>query len=1724
MKAWTKPLLLVLIAICSLQQTAQAQIYPTAVTPTVLGPCSIYFEDFYAAMNPKLSLLMQLNDLTVPQRDVYLKVRINGPGIVITSLPNTKSLIPITLNAGVPTMLFGADIADVFDFNKLSFSGISRQQLEVNGRLPEGAYTICFTIMDYEQEVQVSAEGCVPVQLALSDPPQIINPSCGSVVTQINPTNFLFNWMLTNSNSLVDMNNVNYQLNLYEITSNTANPQTAIMNNQALMVWQSDLLNTFTYNYGVIDPVLEVGKRYVYTVQAIENYPKTQIKNNGYSAPCWFYFGYPEGGEIELTKPDSSYQFNLSDIGLFEWKRPTNAIPNQLVSYDYKLVRVNSGQTPTEAIQSNTAINSYTINPTGQPVIQYTMSQSALNNLEKMQPYAWKVVGNSGMQTVAESGVYTFIGPPHVDQFYAANFLIQVTNVTAYDSVTHVISGTGKTILKDNATEFPEFSFQDITLESAGNNLWIMVDGLIEDDITLSAYNLSPKTIPSNGFMKFQPDSIFIDPEELRLGGKSTWQLPIITSNNQVPIIRTEYTKMMLANNTFELAYEELIELEDNFNFPLLEPYNFNFLVDYTSTVHVYQGKYEFALKGFVELPPSVTDINNSTVLVPFRNQKQVNYMEESSSSFKPEQIDFLANADFGLRGEQYIIDLTELKSPGDKHADSIWKGVYYQTASLMIPENGEESNQLICDQGLEVLLYNTPTDSNVVFIDNTGLNFTCSIPFSGSDTLKFNTFPSTSTVLHIAIEENYFQHGECVGNIQIPVVDTAYLFAWTVPISSFGFEIGNIDESLINHEFVFNAGGSTEEKVDMKITRAVFKGNNRIEMDLDAQWINFNATLSNLQGFTAWGNGNIGFDIPNGAASLNSQAIAKSGDYDMIIDYVGCGRDRNAYAFGVSAKMNMAENIAGDNGAPVVNAYSMYLNPLLSGTFTGNGDDPNSILSGFNQVGDSSNVSAATVANANNLAGDLDYLADSLGFDPSDTLDLGGDDHNPLITEGTYAQLQRIVEVAEIFIQFMDSAKVDKATDYVTVAKQALNSDLVRGAVNKDPKEFLQDILVDAMDGLIRRVNQPIVNVTQKATTKFRGLVNDNVTNPINNKITTALDKVFDKIEDQVAGSIEDTVVLNLVKTIIHDTKASLSGQITGSVSASIENNVTKKITDFIELAISKQITDYIAGEIRYMGMELINNGVNASIDFNHIIDNADTLFQEIGDTVVHGVKSLSMNNIVNTAESMVDDALTGIDWDQILQDILNSAVSAGMDALITEVLDNVLSNIGQEALGSLLNNVQFDFSNLGDKIQNGDLDEIVKFDPTNITIKTSACEVHGQLKHTKDDPIYGDHWRAQVDVKLLKPEKLKNVGISALFVTGKTTYSAPLPPNFVTPVDSTDPQAVAAQQAALAADLADSSLFSFWFASLAVSGLQVPLSPIPLQLTGIEGFAYHHMQRESPTAFPEPCRRNKLGLGVGFDFIDLPMTGKIVKLHMQLEVIINEGAWAMEMYTQGKIGNKGGASGNFPPIATVTGIMGYYSALKSFKGEIAIVFNTSPLLCAGGTIKFDFDGLNNTWYVSAGTQQDPMFAKLLCKDWLAITAFVEAQNTGFKAGLDLNIDIQAKSPWVDFGIVEVRGTAAFYLHLNALVDLSFEPEFRLNEAYVYLSAGASIGIDWETAANSGHFTVAGISVAGYAHYKAAPEGNLSGGLSGTVTVLNIDCGINLNVNYDLGNQSDNS
>jgi hypothetical protein len=1697
------------IAVSFFNET-KAQIYPVAVNPMQLGPMSIYFDDFYSVIQPKIKVLVTLNDLSVGQHDVYLKVKLTGPDLTIQTIPGQKPNQPTTLFSGIPLDLSGVDLEQFFDFNKLSFSGITRSQLEINSRLQEGAYSLCFTVMDYESNTPLSSETCLPLQLALSDPPQIINPSFGGVVTDINPSNFMINWMLTNSNSLIDIGNVNYQINLYEVTSNTTMPQNAIINNQALLVWQSPLLNQYVYNYGITDPPLEVGKRYVFNVQAIENYPRSQIKNNGFSTPSWFYFGYPEGGTIDIVLPDDNYQFKLTDPGLFRWKKPNNAISNQLLSYDIKIVEVDSNQTKEDAISQNTPFDAYTTEPTINNTVSYVMTNEKLNSMDRMQKYAWQVTGKTGNQTTAQSPIYAYTGPPYLDGFYAANFYVEIVNLVAFDTITGEISGRGRVKINSGPTDFTEFNFSNIFLAQAGNNLWILNTGEIKDEIIFNSYIVPPSTVSTNGPITFQPDSIYLTTNFLKLGGKLFWQLPLITQNSTPSVFESEYTFIDLSSGSYLLATENPVPMGENENVLLLEPYGFELKLEYTSELFIYQSKYGAILDGFIQLPSKVKDVDGSTLLMPFTDQTKLHYMIENGQSPAPERIDFLTDSDFGFRGKNYVIDLFELESPGDFAQDSTWKGVYFNEVNLMIPENGEESGQLSANDELAVLLPNLVGDSITFFVDNTGLNALAKIPFQSSEQLFFNTFPSTNTTLNIEIVENEFQSGELLGGIYIPFVDTDRVFTYTVPLTNFGFQIGNIDESLVGLDFIHNAGGSDEEKVNMHVTRAVFKNKERIEFDLDAQWPKFNVALSNLQNLTVWGNGNIGFTIPNGAASLNNQAVAKSGDYDMIIDYVGCGRDQNAYAFGVSAKMNMAENISGVGGAPVVNAYSMYINPRLTGQFLGSGSS-NSILPGFNQGGQAgdSSVSAITNAHLNNLNNSIGDFADSLGVDLSDTTNTDDD----LIGEDNFIKMGEILDLVEIFIPFIDSAKQYKAKDYVTVGREIIEGDAYKALTSKNPKEYIQDVLLEAVDGIIVKVNQPIVNATNKVNEKIEGVMTQYVKNPIQGTIDTILTKVFDEIETSTTSSIEDTLVKNTIKSIINNVKVQVRNEIVLNINGSIDTNITLPITGFIRGALSNQITNFIRDQITYVAEEFIREGVNADINLSNIVDNADTLFNSLKDTLIDAFKrGGSIQNIVATGKSLVTDAFDNMDWSKVKDSILKFAAQEGVSALLLAGLNQVFDNFDSGILDGLMNNVSFDFTNLGEKIQDGDLTGIVKFDPTNIKIETSACNIQGQLKHTKDDPQYGDHWRASVSVQFKKPEKLKGIGLEALFITGKTSFSAPA----ITSIPDTTGTTVV-----------DTSKYSYWFASLAITGLQIPLSPIPLEMSGIDGFAYHHMQRANPQAFPLPCRDNKLGLGIGFIFNDLATHGKLLKLDLQLEVIINTGDWAMELSTIADVAHRSGSQGSYSnPLATATGIMGYYSHIKTFKGQIDIVFHTSPLLCAGGTIKFNFDGLNNTWEISAGTQAQPMYAKLLCKDWLAITTFIEAQNEGLKAGMNLNIDIAAKSPWIDFGAVQVRGVAAFYIQLDTYVDLQFQPEFRLLEAYVYLNMGASIGVDYKIGGsdNINNFTIAGIALSGYGHYKAAPEGYLNGGLSGTVTVMGISCGLSINVNYDLGNRSDNS
>jgi hypothetical protein len=260
----------------------------------------------------------------------------------------------------------------------------------------------------------------------------------------------------------------------------------------------------------------------------------------------------------------------------------------------------------------------------------------------------------------------------------------------------------------------------------------------------------------------------------------------------------------------------------------------------------------------------------------------------------------------------------------------------------------------------------------------------------------------SKSGYFYAKIAESAIVRSFLRGGIYVPVLDTLNAFPYNIDLTDYGFNEGYLLNGLANHTFTFNASGSAEQRIAIVVKRAVFKGRNRLEMDLDLKWPYFKLDLAGVQRFTVWGNSNIGFDVPNGKAALTYQAAGKAGNFDITVDHLGCGRSGNAYAFGASAKISMDEEISGETGAPIVNAYSICRNPLLTGMVV----IPSTVITSGNAASNSLTASyrSATAGYTSALGSDLENMFAGLGVKV-----------NPLAGNGATTDSQRIACLAPI-------------------------------------------------------------------------------------------------------------------------------------------------------------------------------------------------------------------------------------------------------------------------------------------------------------------------------------------------------------------------------------------------------------------------------------------------------------------------------------------------------------------------------------------------------------------------------------------------------------------------------------------------------------------------------------------------------------------------------------
>ncbi|URM35543.1 fibronectin type III domain-containing protein [Flavobacterium anhuiense] len=252
-----------------------AQLYPVQLTPIFKSPYSIKISDYAASMDTKMQLLINPTDLSINNRQVRLKLYIQGNGFNIQTSDYMQGQKLIYINGGELQTLTNTDIASLFRLENLQ--GITASQY-VSG-LPEGAYSFCFEMYDFVTNQKISQKSCASLYLILNDPPLLNTPQKNEQIAESDFPNIMFTWTPRQINAT----NVSYKFELKQLLDSSLNPQIAFQ--MAPVLYEETLFGTaLLYNLSM--PVLTPGMRYAWRVRAVSTTGLSEnaiFKNDGYS-------------------------------------------------------------------------------------------------------------------------------------------------------------------------------------------------------------------------------------------------------------------------------------------------------------------------------------------------------------------------------------------------------------------------------------------------------------------------------------------------------------------------------------------------------------------------------------------------------------------------------------------------------------------------------------------------------------------------------------------------------------------------------------------------------------------------------------------------------------------------------------------------------------------------------------------------------------------------------------------------------------------------------------------------------------------------------------------------------------------------------------------------------------------------------------------------------------------------------------------------------------------------------------------------------------------------------------------------------------------------------------------------------------------------------------------------------------------------------------------------
>ena len=285
MKIKTK---LLLRLICILMYSAGFVLDVKAQTVTanllITPPYSVYFRD-YAGYGRTNNMLLSVFSTT--NRRVYLagSVTKDDNSVIIAVKNGYRPLTPILLTANAPLMLNGLQLRKIYGngtTGDLNLTGLSANDIGLNQALPEGSYTFCIQVKDFDTKELLST-ACKTIFVTYYDPPQIITPNNGVAVKGFNPQMLMVTWQ----NTAPQVFGITYRLKIVKLI-NGITPLDALNNNVQLIL---DKGNLFTTNYPLdISSGIRLDSGQAYAMQVMAQSSTAYFKNSGKSEVTTFYY------------------------------------------------------------------------------------------------------------------------------------------------------------------------------------------------------------------------------------------------------------------------------------------------------------------------------------------------------------------------------------------------------------------------------------------------------------------------------------------------------------------------------------------------------------------------------------------------------------------------------------------------------------------------------------------------------------------------------------------------------------------------------------------------------------------------------------------------------------------------------------------------------------------------------------------------------------------------------------------------------------------------------------------------------------------------------------------------------------------------------------------------------------------------------------------------------------------------------------------------------------------------------------------------------------------------------------------------------------------------------------------------------------------------------------------------------------------------------------------